>query len=105
MPGIIVGVDGSTIPATPLNGQSGKQRSATHRSPCSPSSRLSPGTGGRAPPSSYPGDQDLTEKAREMAQKETDRTLEKIGPKSRPSSVTVRAVPGLPAEALLGGGR
>ena len=36
-----------------------------------------------------------------MAQEETDRTLEKIEPESRPSSVTVRAVTGLPAEALL----
>lgn len=49
----------------------------------------------------YPGDQDLAKQAREMAQEETDRTLEKVGPESRPSSVTVQAVSGLPAEALL----
>jgi nucleotide-binding universal stress UspA family protein len=49
----------------------------------------------------YPGDQDLAEEARERAQEETDSTLEKIDAESRPSSVTVRAVTGLPAEALL----
>jgi len=49
----------------------------------------------------YPGDEDLAEKARKIAQEETDIALEKIGPESRPSSVTVRAVVGLPAEALL----
>jgi nucleotide-binding universal stress UspA family protein len=36
-----------------------------------------------------------------MAQEETDSTLEKIGLESGPSSITVRAVVGLPAEAIL----
>jgi nucleotide-binding universal stress UspA family protein len=49
----------------------------------------------------YPYDQDLAEQARKMAQEETGSALEKAGPGSRPSSVTVRAVTGLPAEALL----
>ena len=48
----------------------------------------------------YPGDEDLAEHGR-RAQQETDRVLEKIGLEPRPSSVTVRAVTGLPAEALL----
>ena len=36
-----------------------------------------------------------------MAEEETNSALEKLGPESRPSSVTVRAVVALPAEALL----
>ena len=83
----------------PLSGPSGKRRSATHRSPCSPSSRPSPGTG--AARSCTRAISDLAEKARETAQEETDSVLEKIGAEARPSSVTVRAVTGLPAEALL----
>jgi nucleotide-binding universal stress UspA family protein len=49
----------------------------------------------------YPGDADLAEQGRKTAQEETDTVLEKIGSESRPSSVTVRAATGLPAEALL----
>jgi nucleotide-binding universal stress UspA family protein len=49
----------------------------------------------------YPGDQDLTRQIRETAQEETDSVLEKAGEGSRPPSVTVRAVTGLPAEELL----
>ena len=49
----------------------------------------------------YPGDEDLAEHSRKTTQKETDNVLEKIGLESRPSSVTVRGVTGLPAEALI----
>jgi nucleotide-binding universal stress UspA family protein len=52
-------------------------------------------------PVAYPGDQDLTSQARELAQKETDKALEQAGPGSLPPSVTVQAVTGLPAEPLL----
>ena len=99
MPGIIVGVDGSghsrhalewaireaTVRHVPLTVLTVKQAAAGY-------------WGG---PVIYPGDQDLAEKAREMAQEETDSTLEKIGLESGPSSITVRAVVGLAPEALL----
>jgi nucleotide-binding universal stress UspA family protein len=52
-------------------------------------------------PAACPGDQDLTSQAREVAQKETDSALEQAGPGSRPPSVTVQAVTGLPGGALL----
>jgi nucleotide-binding universal stress UspA family protein len=48
-----------------------------------------------------PKDSDRTAQAREVAQDETDRLLEKSDPKSQPPSVTVKAVTGVPAEELL----
>jgi nucleotide-binding universal stress UspA family protein len=99
MPGIIVGIDGSdhsrhalewaireaAIRHTPLTVLTVHQAVAGH-------------WGGPVP---YLGDANLAEQAREMAQEETDNTLEKVDSGSRPSSVTVRAVTGLPDEALL----
>ena len=82
-----------------MSGPSGKRRSATHRSPCCTVQQAVVGYWGS--PVLYPGDEDLAEHGRKTAQEETDSVLEKIGSESRPSSVTVRAVIGLPAEALL----
>jgi nucleotide-binding universal stress UspA family protein len=48
----------------------------------------------------FPGDDALADKAREAAQAEVDGVLANVGD-SRPSSVTVRGVSGLPAEAIL----
>jgi nucleotide-binding universal stress UspA family protein len=48
----------------------------------------------------FPGDDALADKAREAAQAEVDSVLANVGD-SRPSSVTVRGVSGLPAEAIL----
>jgi nucleotide-binding universal stress UspA family protein len=48
----------------------------------------------------YPGDRDLTEKALRAAKEETDSVIEKADEGSRPPSVTVLAVTGLPAEEL-----
>jgi nucleotide-binding universal stress UspA family protein len=48
----------------------------------------------------YPGDDTLAEKARQAAQEEVDGVLADLGD-SRPASVTVQGVSGLPAEALL----
>jgi nucleotide-binding universal stress UspA family protein len=49
----------------------------------------------------YPGDTDLTEHARKVAQEETDSALDKLAPEARPPKVTVLAVVGAPAEELL----
>jgi len=46
-------------------------------------------------------DTDHAERARKAAQEETDSVLGKAGAGSRPPSVTVQVVTGLPAEALL----
>ena len=51
----------------------------------------------------YGEDRSLVDKAREMAQSETDKVLAGLG-ESRPDSVTVTAVHGYPAEALINAG-
>jgi nucleotide-binding universal stress UspA family protein len=48
-----------------------------------------------------PGDLDRTKQAQESAQVETDKVLAKVGASGKPTSVTVRAVTGIPAEELL----
>lgn len=99
MPGIIVGIDGSahsrralewaineaSIRQTPLTVLTVNQAVA--------------GFSGNAV--RYPGDEERAAKALDAAQEETDGALEKAGGGSRPPSVTVRAVSGLPSEALL----
>jgi nucleotide-binding universal stress UspA family protein len=51
-------------------------------------------------PLTYPQDQPETERAREAAQAETDKALNELdGP--RPTSVTVTALHGIPAEVLV----
>jgi nucleotide-binding universal stress UspA family protein len=49
----------------------------------------------------YPDDRDVTKKALEEAREETDSVLDKLDESSRPPSVTVRAVTGLPGDELL----
>ncbi len=51
-------------------------------------------------PAIFPEDTEQTEKAREMAQKETDEVLARVAG-SKPESVTVVAVHGFPVEELL----
>jgi nucleotide-binding universal stress UspA family protein len=99
MSGIIVGIDGSDHSRHAL--EWAIREAAVRRAPLTVLTVAQPVAGYWGGPVLYPGDQDLTEKARETAQEETDSTLEKIDPGSRPSSVTVKAVNGLPAEALL----
>ena len=52
---------------------------------------------------SYPGDLDLTAKAEAAAQAETERVLADLG-SSRPKSVTVSGVNGIPARELIKAG-
>jgi nucleotide-binding universal stress UspA family protein len=99
MPGIIVGVDGSDHSRYAL--EWAVREAAVRHAPLTVLTVQQAVVGYWGGPVLYPGDEDLAEKAREMAQEETDSTLEKIGRESRPSSVTVRAATGLPAEALL----
>jgi nucleotide-binding universal stress UspA family protein len=99
MPGIIVGVDGSEHSRHAL--EWAIREAAVRHAPLTVLTVQQAVAGSWGGPVLDPGDQDLAEKAREVAQEETDRTLEKINPELRPSSVSVRAVNGLPAEALL----
>jgi len=99
MPGIIVGVDGSDHSRHALKWAA--KEAAVRHAPLTVLTVQQAVIGYWGSPVLYPGDEDLAEQGRKTAQEETDSVLEKIGPGSRPSSVTVRAVTGLPAEALL----
>ena len=99
MPGIIVGVDGSDNSRHAL--EWAIREAAVLHAPLTVLTAQEAGGGYWGGPALHPGDRDLADEARESVQEETDRALEKIDTESRPSSVTVRAVNGLPAEALL----
>jgi len=99
MPGIIVGIDGSDHSRHAL--EWAIREAAAHDAPLTVLTVQQAVAGYWGGPAAYPGDEDLANKARESAQEETDSTMEKMGAESRPSSVTVQAVIGLPAEALL----
>ena len=103
MPGIIVGVDGSGHSRRAL--EWAVREAAVRRAALTVLTVQQPATGywgvGAAVPMPYPYDQDLAKQALKLAQEETNSALEQVGPEFRPSSVTVRAVVALPAEALL----
>jgi len=98
MPGIIVGIDGSARSRKAL--EWAVSEAAVRHAPLTVLT-VHQAAAGFFSPVEYPGDQDLTKQARELAQKETDEVLDQAGEGSRPPSVTVRAVNGLPAEELL----
>jgi nucleotide-binding universal stress UspA family protein len=97
MPGIIVGIDGSTHSRQAL--EWAVNEAAVRHAP------LTVLAVHQALASYWGGpvlaDQDLTKRAGEAAREETDILLEKFGEEERPPSVTVRAVTGVPAEELL----
>ena len=103
MPGIIVGVDGSGHSRRAL--EWAIREASVRHSPLTVLTVQPPAAVywgmGAAVPIPYLYDQDLAEQVLKMAEEETNSALEKFGPESRPSSVTVRAVVALPAEALL----
>ena len=99
MPGIIVGIVGSGQSRLALEWAVGE--AAVRHAPLTVFTVQQAAVGYWGSPVLYPGDEDLAEQGRKMAQEETDSVLEKIGPESRPSSVIVRGTAGLPAEALL----
>jgi len=99
MPGIIVGIDGSDRSRQAL--EWAVNEAAVRHAPLTVLTVDQPLNSYWGGPLEYPEDQDLTEKAREEAQQETDSVLEKLDEAARPRSVTVRAVPGLPAVELV----
>jgi nucleotide-binding universal stress UspA family protein len=97
MPGIIVGIDGSTHSRQAL--EWAVNEAAVRHAP------LTVLTVHQALASYWGGpvlaDQDLAKRASEAAREETDILLEKFGEEERPPTVTVLAVTGVPAEELL----
>src|SRR5689334_3772927 len=97
MPGIIVGIDGSTRSRQAL--EWAVNEAAVRHAPLTVLTvhqALASYWGGPDP-----AGQDLAKQARQVAQEETDIVLGKFGEEERPPSVTVRAVTGVPAEELL----
>jgi nucleotide-binding universal stress UspA family protein len=101
MPGIIVGVDGSRHSRRALDWAISE--AAARHAPLTVLTvhQAVAGYWDGTVPVLYSEDPSLTEQAREEVQQETDDVLDKLGAGSRPPSVTVRAVTGLPAEELL----
>ena len=99
MPGIIVGIDGSVHSRRAL--QWALDEAAIRHVPLTVLTVNQAVAGISGNPVGYPGDKERTEKARDVAQEETDSLLASMAAESRPPSVTVRAVSGLPSEALL----
>src|SRR5712691_4981120 len=98
MPGIIVGIDGSGHSQGALG--RAMREAAVHQEPLTVITVHQALVGYAGGPVAYPQDQPETERAREAAQAETDKALAELdGP--RPSSVTVTAVHGFPAEVLV----
>jgi nucleotide-binding universal stress UspA family protein len=101
MPGIIVGVDGSRHSRRALDWA--VSEAAARHAPLTVLTvhQAVAGYWDGTVPVLYSEDPSLTEQARKEVQQETDDVLDKLGAGSRPPSVTVRAVTGLPAEELL----
>ncbi len=99
MPGIIVGIDGSPHSRRAL--EWAVSEAATRHSPLTVLTVHQAVAGYWGGPVPYVGDPELTEQALKEVQKETNDVLDALDPASRPPSVTVRAVNGLPVEELL----
>jgi nucleotide-binding universal stress UspA family protein len=103
MPGIIVGIDGSAHSRRAL--EWAVREATVRRAPLTVLTVQQPITmywgAGAVVPYAYPEYQNLADQSLKMAEDETQSALKQAGPDSRPPSVTVKAVTGLPAEALL----
>ncbi|MGH3246269.1 MAG: universal stress protein [Trebonia sp.] len=99
MPGIIVGFDGSEHSRRALDWA--VREAAVRRSPLTVITVNQALIGYWGTPVSCPGDPDLTEEARKLAQKQAESAVAHAGITPLPPSVTVKAVTGLPAEILL----
>ena len=97
MPGIVVGVDGSRHSRKAL--ERAANEAAVHHMPLTVLTVHQAVRDVYGSASHYGDDAALTDKAKEAAQAETDQVLAALG--SRPASVTVTAVHGLPADELI----
>jgi nucleotide-binding universal stress UspA family protein len=98
MPGILVGIDGSAHSQRALEWAA--KEAALRHVPLTVLTVHQAVRGFWGGTLHYSGDESLTDKAREAAQAETDKILGGLGD-ARPESVTVKAVEGIPAEAIL----
>ena len=100
MPGVLVGIDGSAHSQRALE-WAAKEAAIRHTSltVLTVHQAVAGFWGGVM---HYQGDDELTVKARDAAQAETDKVLS--GLQARPESVTVKAVHGIPAEEILNAG-
>jgi nucleotide-binding universal stress UspA family protein len=100
MPGILVGVDGSGHSQRALE-WAVKEAALRHTSltVLTVHQAVAGFWGGTL---NYPQDASLTDKARDAAQAETDKTLASLP--DHPDSVTVKAVHGIPAEEIINSG-
>lgn len=99
MPGIVVGIDGSEHSRRALDWA--VREAAMRQAPLTVITVNQALAGYWSTPVTYPGDTDLTEQTRKVAQQEADDAVAHAGLASPPPSVTVSAVTGLPAEVLL----
>jgi nucleotide-binding universal stress UspA family protein len=102
MPGIVVGADGSGHSRKAL--ERAVIEAAAHQAPLTVLTVHQAVRDVYGLPAHYPDDAEQTEKARQAAQAETDEVLAAAGG-VRPSSITVTAVHGLPAEVLVDASR
>jgi len=103
MPGIIVGVDGSAHSRRALDWAINE--AAIRHAPLTVLTVQQVMTSFWAGPVIYPEDAELAGHARKVTQDETDDALGKLAQDTRPPEVTVLAVPGIPAEEILGAAR
>src|SRR5690349_10297980 len=97
MPGIVVGVDGSSHSRKAL--ERAAAEAAAHGAPLTVLTIHQAVRDVYGSVSHYQDDAALTDKAKEAAQAETDQVLATLG--SQPASVTVTAVHGLPVDELI----
>jgi nucleotide-binding universal stress UspA family protein len=97
MPGIVVGIDGSGHSQRAL--EWAMREAAIRHAPLTVLTVHEAVRGFYGGTADYPGDEELTEKAREAAQAETEKVLAALGTE-RPESVTVAAVHGFPVEEI-----
>lgn len=102
MPGIIVGIDGSGHSERAL--EWAINEAAIRNAPLTVLTVHQAVVGYWGSAVAYPGDHALAEKSRQAAQEATDNALAGLG-QSRPASVTVQAVNGIPAEELVAAGK
>lgn len=99
MPGIIVGIDGSERSHKAL--EWAVREAGIRKVPLSVLTVQQAVVGFFGTTVIFPGDGDLTERAHKAALAETEEVLDQVADDSRPTSVVVKAVLGVPAEELL----
>ncbi len=102
MPGIIVGIDGSSHSSLAL--EWAVKEAAIRHTPLTVLTVHQPYRGFANAAIEFPGDAALVADARKAAQEATDTVLGKFAAEARPPEVTVLAVDGMPAEEILRAG-